>query len=146
VVPQGLPPHIAERGNADAPMRPQMDAGDKEVWRHAITESVKATSTGNPEEDAMIAQAIEASLSVMNQAVTEQPEDKDALQQVRPVADSRTAPTGITANRTGNTPVELLTRGEARSSTARGAEDDPGVESGEDENMRIALEQSKRTS
>lgn len=96
------------------------DAGQQQLIKENVAAAVEDSSRGNAEEDALIAQAIEASLVSL--------EDDQAS-----IASS-IMPTSTASWSTGDDD-------DAR--TLVGTNDDPTVDSDEDDNMRKAMEKSK---
>lgn len=96
------------------------DPGQQQLIKENVAAAVEDSSRGNAQEDALIAQAIEASLV--------------SLEADQASIASSIVPTSTASWSTGD---------EDDARTLVGANDDPAVNSDDDENMRKAMEKSK---
>ena len=124
----------------------------QEVFEEAIRNSVAATSKGNPTEDALIERAIRASVTELQ--VASQEGDDDAIHRAiqASVIEASKTDREQDANEKYRQQLEAalqmsmedcqVQNAEHRES-AKYTEDDSGVETDDDENIKMALEESK---
>ncbi|KAL8913269.1 MAG: hypothetical protein Q9171_001916 [Xanthocarpia ochracea] len=127
---------------------------DSATFEEAIEQSVKATSHGNPEEDAMIERAIRASVMEL-QAASKSGDENRAIQKAiqASVAEATKArETTVTGNDSAppdhEARLELALQRSMSLQPKREdgiglGDDDSGVDTDDDENIKTALERSK---
>ncbi|KAL8888808.1 MAG: hypothetical protein Q9215_003835 [Flavoplaca cf. flavocitrina] len=128
---------------------------DSATFEEAIQHSVQATSHGNPEEDAMIERAIRASVTELQAASNSGDQYKAIQRAIRAsVAEATQARNAVVAgngpdsNEKGHELHQALQRSMSlhnqgdRASEDEG-EDDSGVDTDEDENIKTAIERSR---
>ncbi|KAI4261569.1 MAG: hypothetical protein L6R42_003231, partial [Xanthoria sp. 1 TBL-2021] len=127
---------------------------DSATFEEAIQQSVRATSQGNPEEDAMIERAIRASVTELR-AATKSGDEKQAIQRAIQASIAEATRAGE-ATVTGNdSPYDhnndrlhqalhrsVSSHNDQGNSVGRD-EDDSGVDTDDDENIRSAIERSQ---
>lgn len=127
---------------------------DSATFEEAIQQSVRATSHGNPEEDAMIERAIRVSVTELR-AAAKSGDEKQAIQ--RAIQASIAEATRVReATVTGNDSApydhndglhQALQRSVSshndQGNSIGGDEDDSGVDTDDDENIRSAIERSQ---
>lgn len=135
---------------------------DEAEYEEAIHESINATSTGNAEEDDMIEKAIRASVAEIQKA-TREGDDQDALQKAiqASIVEAKRARSRQSRERpgsqssTGGKPGRGLEVAGRTSMHGQGGVDelhhlrrdgdDSGVETDDDENIKLAIERSKQS-
>jgi hypothetical protein len=138
---------------------PSLDGAtaDDETFENAIQESVSATSRGNAEEDAMIERAIRASVAELRRAAKED-DERNAIQRAiqASVAESnrsgsKPAQDGLQIPSEHDQQLEEALRqsmhehdGTAEQLHLSHSWDDSGVDTDDDENIKLALENSRR--
>ncbi|KAI4264798.1 MAG: hypothetical protein L6R42_000112, partial [Xanthoria sp. 1 TBL-2021] len=127
---------------------------DSATFEEAIQQSVRATSHGNPEEDAMIERAIRASVTELR-AAAKSGDEKQAIQRAIQASIAE-ATRAREATVTGNDSApydhndglhQALQRSVSspnnQGNSIGGDEDDSGVDTDDDENIRSAIERSQ---
>ncbi|KAL8765033.1 MAG: hypothetical protein Q9209_007759 [Squamulea sp. 1 TL-2023] len=127
---------------------------DSATFEEAIQQSVRATSHGDPQQDAMIERAIRASVKELR-AASKTGNESQAIQRaikvsVAEAARARTAmeaddaPALHDEDRSINLTLQRsMSSHPERGSSIAGSQDDPGVDTDDDDNIRIARERSK---
>jgi len=155
-----LPSALGPRGlggDSTAPL-----SHDEAEYEEAIRESVDATSTGNAEEDDMIEKAIRASVAEL-QKVSKEGDEQDALQLAIQASiveakrarsrQSRERPgfqssTGGELDRELGIALRMRMHGQGGVNELHHLQrdgDDSGVETDDDENIKLAIERSKQS-
>ncbi|KAL8656738.1 MAG: hypothetical protein Q9226_002572 [Calogaya cf. arnoldii] len=127
---------------------------DSATLEEAIQQSVQATSYGNPEEDAMIERAIRASVTELRAAVKSGDENQAIQRAIQ--ASVAEATQARNATSTGNKSASddrdhglhqalqwSISSHNGQRESKVGDEDDSGVDTDDDENIRFAIEQSQ---
>ena len=134
------------------------------AYENAIRESVKATSRGDPDEDVLIERAIRASVAELQLATDEGDEDDAVQRAVRAsVAEAggvrnergealAAGAMGIPEDRDGQSKQALKGRAQGQyyrdeQHSGRGSSElaDSGIDTDDDEELKMVLEKSKRT-
>ena len=120
-------------------------------FEEAIQQSVAATSKGNPEEDAMIERAIRASVLELQQASKEGNEDATLQRAIQASIAQSSREKGQVPHQSQQLEAALIESIQQRSDLEREPtatqnldSDDSGIETDEDENIRIAIQSSKQ--
>ena len=143
----------------------QLNEDQTEIYERAIRESVKATSRGDPDEDVLIERAIRASIAELQLATEESDEDDAVRRAVRArvveagrVRDERgeASAAGVMDKwdnndspskqaQTGNT-HERYPPDEKKSALGHNEPNDSGIDTDDDDVLKVILEQSRHTS
>ncbi|KAL8672527.1 MAG: hypothetical protein Q9168_003030, partial [Polycauliona sp. 1 TL-2023] len=131
---------------------------DTATFEEAIQQSVRATSHGNPEQDAMIERAIRASVMELRKASTSGDEDGAIQRAIQAsVAEATRARNTMNTSNNKSTPDDdeddelhlALQRSMSMHHNAPGVgmgkdeEDDSGVDTDDDENIKAAIQRSQ---